>query len=135
MIEKMHMTNYEDDGWTNSTLEFLNPNWDVVLDRLKSMHNYSRPDLWLLKYKDIPDSYLLAVNGGSGIYHIQVNDGVYYHEAIDPSGSNEEVDIWLSDQGFSTEKRKTWNLEKAIEMVEYYFNFGEMNPNYEWSNE
>src|SRR5438045_453937 len=53
---------------------FDNPGWDVVERELRTMHNWAKPNLFLQQYRDIQDSNLLGVCGGSGIYHIQSAD-------------------------------------------------------------
>ena len=132
MIEKLELTIYEKDGWTHSIQESVNPDWDSVEQALRAMDKFSRPLLWLFKNQEIPDADLLTVCGGSGVYHVQVEEDESWYEAIDPSGSVDNVEVWLSDQGFSTEKRKTWKFKQARDLVKYYFTTGKRNPKYEW---
>ena len=67
------------------------------------------------------------------MYHIQVAAEACWCEVIDPDGSKEEVDVWLSDQGFSTEKQKTWPLDDALSIVDHFYKTGQMHPGYTWT--
>jgi hypothetical protein len=108
------------------------PGWDLVESELESMHRFEKPILTLQKKKEWEDSDLMMVNGGEGIYHIQIEEDDCWLQAYDPEGSDELVDVWLSDQGFSTERRYTWNLEDAGKIVRHYFETGEKHPGYRW---
>jgi hypothetical protein len=86
-----------------------------------------------IRIEIIGDSGCLAVCGGSGIYHIQIaNIRGDWCEAIDPNGADDQVDVWLSDQGFATSRKLTWPLKDATELVRYYFDNRSKHPGYAW---
>jgi len=99
------------------------------------MDNFRKPMLWLAKNPEETDSDVMAINGGSGVFHIQIEEEDDWFEAYDPDGSLEETEVWKSDQGFSTENRKTWDIENALEIVAHYFNNGTKTPKCAWTNQ
>ena len=132
-IDALNVTMYPRDGGPFKTTTHLLPGWEIVEHELRSMDNWEKPILWLHQNRSVGDSGCLAVCGGSGVYHIQVADtGGDWREAIDSSGSEEQVDVWLSDQGFTTARKLAWPIENAIELVRWYFEHGSPHPNYTW---
>ncbi|HET6250041.1 MAG TPA: hypothetical protein VFE47_20285 [Tepidisphaeraceae bacterium] len=133
LISALQVTRYPLVGgpYTNTTIE--RPSWDVVEEELRAMHNWEKPLLWLCKDRDVGYENCMAVCGGSGVFHVQVadNDGNWF-QAVDPHGSDQPVDVWLSDQGFTTKARYTWPVDKAVELVRWYFEHGTMEPRYAW---
>lgn len=135
MIRRLDITRYEEDGWTHATETVIDPTWERVSKELTSMDNIRKPILWMAKNPDQTDSEVMAINGGSGVFHIQIEEADDWFEAYDPSGSIDEIEVWKSDQGFSTQIRKTWDLESALEIVAHYFQNGTKTLNCAWTNE
>ncbi len=61
-----------------------------------------------------------------------VNEGakILYNEN---PGSDEIINVWTSDQGFSCEQRFTWPLTTAKQIIKHYFDTGELHPDFEWT--
>jgi hypothetical protein len=133
-IDALHVTVYRRDGGSKESTMHIAPSWELIEHELRTMDNYEKPILWLHQDRNIGDSDCLAVCGGSGLYHLQVADDVDWHEAFDPNGSDAEIEVWESDQGFSTARKFTWPVEHAIEIVRRYFERSEMHPDYRWTN-
>ena len=132
-IDAIHVTRYPRDGGHYTTETIVQPTWDVVERELRSMHNWEKPILWLHQDREVGDSNCMAVNGGCGIYHLQIADEEgNWEQAVDPNGSDEEVEVWLSDQGFATEGKFTWPVEQAVDLVRWYYERGTAHPRYSW---
>ena len=133
MIQKLEVVHYPRGPGNYTTEPFDNPDWDTVLGQLRSMHPYEIPILTLLKHADIPDGDIMMVNGGNDTFHIQIADSdANWCQAFDPNGSDEMIDVWTSDQGFSCERKFTWSLKTACEIIKHYFNTGERHPDFQW---
>lgn len=135
MIRRLDITRYQEDGWTHTTETVIDPTWERVLRELTSMDNFRKPIVWMAKDPDRTESEVMAINGGSGVFHIQIEEADDWFEAYDPSGSSDEIEVWKSDQGFSTEIRKTWDLENTLEIVAHYFQTGMRSPTHAWTNQ
>jgi len=132
-IDAIHVMRYPRDGGHFTTEVIERPAWDIVERELRSMHNWEKPILWLRQNREVGDSNCLAVCGGCAIYHVQIADKAGdWKQALDPEGSEEEIEVWLSDQGFATAAKFTWPVEKALELVRWYFDHGSAHPHYSW---
>jgi hypothetical protein len=119
--------------YEHTSVDVDDPPWSAVEAELSTMDNFAKPALWLFRDRNMPDGNCLAVCGGSGVYHVQVADeGADWKEAFDPSGSNDTVEVWRSDQGFAAEAKKTWALTDAVKLVRWYFETGTRHPEYSW---
>jgi hypothetical protein len=117
--------------WTSELI--LEPTWTQLEAELRTMHRFEKPMLWLLQDPDVPDGDLLCVTGGQDMYHVQIATPTgNWVQAINPEGSDKYVDVWTSDQGFSTQTRFTWRLEPILELVRWYFDHGVGHPKYQW---
>jgi hypothetical protein len=133
MIESLEITRYTHDNQPYTTETILEPSWDFLEQELRTMDNYEKPILWLCLEAGNGESDSMAVTGGNGVYHVQVVDSTFkWVQAMNPEGSSETVHVWTSDQGFETEAKFTWDLEKTLEMVRWYFEHGEPHPDFVW---
>jgi len=132
-IDAINITRYPRDRgpYTIETIE--RPTWDIVEREIRSMHNWEKPILWLKQDREIDETNCMAITGGSGIYHLQIVDEKgNWRQAADPEGSDHEVEVWLSDQGFATEAKFTWPVEKAVKLARWYYDRGTPHPEYSW---
>jgi len=133
MIELLEVTCYPREPGSYWTEKFPDPAWRMVESHVRQMHPYERPLLTLQRHRDVPDSELLMINGGNDLFHVQVADAdAYWSQAFDPDGSEEQVQVWLSDQGFATARRFTWGLIDALTLLRHYFETGSKHHGYHW---
>jgi hypothetical protein len=133
MIESLEITRYTRDKYPYTVESILEPSWDLLEQELRTMEKYEKPILWLCLEAGNGESDSMAINGGNGVYHVQIADSDFnWIQAINPEGSSEMVQVWTSDQGFETEAKFTWDLEKTLEMVRWYFEHGKAHPNFLW---
>jgi hypothetical protein len=133
-ILAMTITTYHPDtGRAKSTTQ-QNPTWDAVCAELSNMDSYSKPLLTLEQNADDPSANVMMICGGSGTYHIQYADNeACWFQACDPDGSDEEIDVWTSDQGFATAKKNTWPIETALTLAKYYYEHGCAHLAFNWN--
>ncbi len=133
MIASLDIIRYLRDNSAYTTETLLEPDWATLELRLGNMHRFDQPILWLCLNEGIGDTNAMAVTGGESVYHIQIADeDGYWIQAVNPNGSSEMLDLWISDQGFSTEQRFTWNLEQTLQIVKHYFLQGEPDSGVLW---
>lgn len=108
MVQLLTVTLYPRGPGSYWSEEHVNPTWGLVESELLTMDPFEKPILCLQLYLDIPDSDVMMVNGGNGVYHLQICDTeANWIQAFDPNGSEEEIDVWTSDQGFATARKYT----------------------------
>lgn len=133
-ILAMTISTYNPETGREKSKTQQNPSWDVVSTELLTMDAYSKPLLTLEQNTDDPTSNLMMICGGSGTYHIQYADSeACWFQAYDPDGSDEEIDVWTSDQGFATARRNTWPVETATKLAKYYYEHGCPHPEFNWN--
>jgi hypothetical protein len=133
MIESLEITRYTRDKNPYTVESILEPSWDLLEQELRTMDKYEKPILWLCLEAGNGESDSMAINGGDGVYHVQIVDSdLEWWTATNPEGSSETVQVWTSDQGFETEAKFTWGLENTLKMVRWYFEHGGAHPDIVW---
>ncbi|MCI5055533.1 MAG: hypothetical protein MRY83_05445 [Flavobacteriales bacterium] len=134
MIDAIDIVNYEKGGRNCDTVRRLKPTLQTTKIAIKNMDPYFQPILWIFQNREIPDANCMAITGGDNIFHIQVvdNEGNWFEAHHESDDDTTEIKIWTSDQGFQTTKDKLWSMEKALEIVEYYYKYQEMLPSVKW---
>lgn len=133
MIQQLLVVEYSINPGPPRTEVFDDPNFDLVVEKLRMMDRYFRPLLFLCKRADDHGSDVMQVEGGEGLYFIQATDDRgFWYTPCDAAGSSHQVAIWTSDQGNSVEAKYTWQLDDALAIVEYYFRKGAMLFTYDW---
>jgi hypothetical protein len=131
-IERLEMTHYAADGRTSSVERFEHPSWDTIERELCSMHRFSKPIMGLYQLQDVNDNQCMLINGGEDIYHMTVWDDISMMIYFDESRGDEEVEVWTSDQGFTTTAEDTCDTKRALEIVRWYCDHGKPHPYYLW---
>jgi hypothetical protein len=133
MIESLEITRYSRDGTSYTIESVAEPSWDVLEDALQTMDRFTKPLLCLCLYEGDGESDCMMINGGDGVYHLQIaNSEFEWCSAVDPNGPIDIVKVWTSDQGFEAEAKFTWDLLSAQKIVRWYFDNGEPHPDFAW---
>ena len=100
------------------------PAWADVEAAVRRMENFSFPCVELNTSDDYPSPDMLVVVGGEGRWALAQNTiGGWAYE--DPAGSDEEVRLWESDQGYFCEaKNIVTDIEKVLRIVRAYYDTG-----------
>jgi hypothetical protein len=111
--------------WT--CMEIRSPNWEDVSAAIRRMDDKEYP-IVQLSWKDVDscfdDEESLNVIGGavSGFALFELIPGWNFE---DPIGSDEDVRLWQSDQGyFCKRKNVIADVEKVLELSRIYFETG-----------
>ena len=133
MIAKLEVIHYPLDGGSWETESLATPSLEAVHEEIRTMDPFAKPIATLLQNPDITDGSLMMLNGGNDLYHVQIADeDACWIQAFDPSGSEEDVQVWSSDQGFSCARKLTWNLDTTLDLVRHYFLNQSPHPGYSW---
>jgi hypothetical protein len=115
--------------WHNENAD--NPTWEAVKQTVLQMDKFYRPIVVLV----LENSNKLWLNGDKDAWHIQKYDANTdtYFEAVNPRGNDTEVEVWTSDQGFTTTWRHAFNeSEKVLEVVKHFYDMGEFTTFVTW---
>jgi hypothetical protein len=112
--------------------ESLDPTWADVERFIREMDPFGQPIVFLQKQPGYEESDCMGITGGADTFHLQVRRDGDWVEAVNVERGTEEVEVWTSDQGFSTKARFTWSLESALKLAGGYFEEGILDPGIPW---
>ena len=99
------------------------PSWQAVEDAIRRMDNFCFPivQLGTTEYED--DEDLFNVVGGAGQYALFHHMGDW--QFTDPSGSDERVHLWESDQGYDCTGRNVLrDVERVLRVASEFYRTG-----------
>jgi Lon protease-like protein len=138
-LRKLHVTRYTG-RYDWSSQDLANPSWDQVETSIRCLDQFKRPFVWLLlgegdDWGAMEKEGYLNIIGGNGIYSVDgatPSDG--RRRLSVPKHSREKhIDVWLSDQGFSTEEVFVcYELETILRVAKHFCVHGRLDPSVEW---
>ena len=132
--KKLYRMNYLGLGDDNMVL-VVDPTWEQIVDAIKALDRHDYPSNWLYFDTNADDSQVpdFEVLGGDGAYCMhgwKLGRRCMY---VNPSGGNEEVHVWTSDQGTSLPAKYICpDIATVLEATRYYCEFGFLNPKFTW---
>src|SRR5262249_53464039 len=134
-VHLLDVTVYQDSGWTWKTERTPNPTLEDIETAVRRLDRFEYPFLHL--YEDAnaadDDPPALTVMGGQGEYTMFSGfngDELFY---FDPSRTDEEIEVWQSDQGFScAAKNCCGSLDAVVGITRYFCEHGELDPSAAW---
>lgn len=125
-------TYYSRKTGTPSNEEIEEPTWEKLEHEIRTMDPYEKPIIWITVGGDT-ESDCMAITGGGGVYHLQFSNGDGdWHQAVNPSRGDAEVEVWTSDQGFTTAEKFTWSIEDALRIAKVFWERQEPAPGVDW---
>jgi hypothetical protein len=116
--------------WTKD--ESLDPTWADVEGHIRQMHPFAQPIVFLQQRQDDTESDCMAINGGAAAFHVQALRQGKWLQAVNVERGTEEVEVWTSDQGFTTQARFTWSLESTLKLARKYFDEAALDDTVPW---
>ena len=129
----LSITHYDENGqqWYSEDIE--NPTWEQIEQSIRLLDRFQRPFLHLKKPEEPLESGYLSVLGGEGAYSLSAAVGDSFPNYFDPTQSDEEIDIWTSDQGYYPEEKYVcYDLNLVLRIAHHYAQFGELSPVVTW---
>jgi Lon protease-like protein len=124
-----------------SAHEVPNPTWDQIELALRRLDQFEYPYVWLLlgsggDWGLMEKEGYLNILGGNGIFCVDGATPFDGRRRLSVSQHSREttVDVWLSDQGFSTEERFVCkDIETVIRVARHFSIQRRLDPSVEWT--
>jgi WD40 repeat protein len=137
----LHFGHYVD-GRLSPSRDITDPRWLDIETAIRRLDQFKFPYVWLLLHgktlEDCIDDGHLNVIGGNGIYSI---DGATSkegrHRLFDSNHSRtRQVDVWLSDQGFTTQEAFVcFELSTVLRVAKHFYDHHSFDPSVEWQDD
>ncbi len=129
------ITVYADDGWGAGTERIENPQWSDIESAIRGLNRFTHPFVSVYRCTNPRDDAIpdFEVIGGDGAYAMQGLKNGSAALFFNPGGSNDPVEIWLSDQGTDLPAKNVCrDIEVVLEAARYFFEHGELDPRLQW---
>ena len=114
--------------------DIKDPSWSIVEREIHTMDPFEKPIVFLMTSDDNTETECMAITGGGDFYHLQISDSDgRWEEAVNPGRGGREIEVWTSDQGFTTEERNTWAVEDALRIARFFWDEQKPSPDVKWS--
>ena len=132
----LQITHYVTAGGPWHTERIVDPTWAAVEEAINKLDRCLLPFIWL--YDDpaaqpdgVPEFEIL---GGNQAYVVAIRCGGKEHWLQNPEGGDEEIDVWVSDQGASfPASLVSPSLAEVLRVAQYYFTYGLADPQSVWA--
>jgi hypothetical protein len=122
-IKNLTAIRYYLDGRHWDTEEVRHPSWTDVDRAIRRMDNYCFPIVQLNTTDNVEDENIFNVCGGDGRWSLFHTMGNWQYE--DAGGSEEEVRLWDSDQGYyCCQKNLLTDVAKVLRITKAFFETG-----------
>lgn len=130
----VRVTRYSRKTGRSSNEEIEEPTWEKLEREIRTMDPFEKPIIFITTAEDDTESDCMAITGGDGMYHLQISDAnAEWHEAVNLSRGDTEIEVWTSDQGFTTAERFTWSTEDALRIAKFFWQEQKPSPDTKWS--
>lgn len=129
-IHRLEAVIYES-HWSWHTDSLDKPDWGAIEKTILQMDKFYRPIVILF----LENSDALWLTGDKDAWHIQKHESHSdtYSEAVHPEGDNIEVQVWTSDQGFTTTWQHAFNDSATVlEVAKYLYDTGKFTNLLNW---
>jgi hypothetical protein len=109
------------------------PGWEDIESAIRALDQFSLPIVSLALREEtsdrLEDNIQMTVVGGNGVYMIECMPGDgQFHLVTDPTKGDEEVEVWLSDQGCQTEECNVCrDVADVLKIVRHFTESGAMD--------
>lgn len=134
-IGRLEITSYATVSGPYDTERILQPSWEAIQSAIVRLDRCFSPFIWLYRDADAPEGSVpdFQVVGGDNAYAVVINDGDKELWLQNPSAGDEEIDVWISDQGASIPARKVCPLlGEVLLAAQYFYEHGKPNPESMW---
>jgi hypothetical protein len=122
-IRHMTVLRYYRDGRHWDTEEIDSPSWSEIESAVRRMDNYCYPIVQLNTTDNEYDESIFNICGGDGRWALFQMMGMWQYEQ--PGGSEEEVRLWDSDQGYYChEKNVLTDIAKVLRIAKFFYETG-----------
>jgi hypothetical protein len=131
VVRAVRVIRYPTQGSYTET-ELLDPTWADVERCIREMDRFGQPTVFLQCRPGNTESDCMILSGGADALHVEADTNGDWVQAVNAERGTEEVEVWTSDQGFSTQARFTWPFESVLRLAHAYFEQGILDPGIPW---
>lgn len=134
-VGRLEITTYETVSRPYHTEVILHPAWEVVQGAISRLDRSFYPFVWLYTDTGAPQGSVpdFQVVGGNGAYAVVLRDCGKELWLLNPAGGDDEIDVWVSDQGASVPSRMVcMSLGEVLLAARYFFEHGTPSPDLRW---
>ena len=135
LVRLLQATIYREDGWTWWTEDIPDPTWDDIEASIRRLDRYCHPFVMLFREPYAEEDELPDFNviGGEGMYALDCMDNHTQYHYYDPTHGDEEIELWLSDQGYATkEKDVCYDINTVLKATRYFCEHALPDPDLTW---
>jgi hypothetical protein len=134
-IGRLEITTYETERGPYHTERVANPTWEAIQGAINRLDRCFYPFVYLYKDVNAPGDSVpdFQVVGGDNAYAVVIHEGDKELWLQNPGAGDEEIDVWVSDQGTSIPARQVCPLlGEVLLAARYFYEYGEPNPESTW---
>jgi hypothetical protein len=131
----LEITTYETARGPYHTERILHPAWEAIQAAIVRLDRCFYPFIFLYKDAGAPEDSVpdFEVVGSDNAYAVVIRSGDEELWLQNPGAGDEEIDVWVSDQGASIPARKVCPLLGEVLLAARYFHeHGKPNPESTW---
>ena len=136
LIRCLSFARYDQTNSAPFVKKINNPIWEDIKASVLRLDRNRYPWVWLFigKSDEDPAVDCLAIVGCENLYWIALSSGNHSQlRLFDPNKNRKQVDLWVSDSGFSESEVYTTNdVELVLKIAKYYAETGEPLPGANW---
>jgi hypothetical protein len=122
-IHHITVVRYYRDGRHWDTEKIISPAWPDIEYAIRRMDNYCYPIVQLNTTDDEEDENIFNICGGAGRWALFHMMGEWQYE--EPGGSEEDVRLWDSDQGYHCRRKNILaDIAKVLRVVKSFYETG-----------
>jgi hypothetical protein len=134
-VSRLDITTYETARGPYHTETVDNPTWEAIQGAISRLDRCLYPFIWLYKDTNTLDGSLpdFEVTGGDNAYAVVIRSGGEELWLQNPNAGDEEIDVWISDQGASIPARQVCPLlGEVLLAARHFYEHGKPNPESMW---
>lgn len=137
IVKRLDITVYTDGGRAWHVETTAAPAWPAIEQAIRNLDKFSLPFVWMCLSETEGVEERLEIMGGGGDYWIAGNfDGFWQRRFVNPSGGDDRVMVWTSDQGFGDDERYICHdVEVVVRAARYFFDHGHFDPSLTWEEQ
>lgn len=136
LIRSLSFACYEQTKSSPDVKKINNPIWEDIEASVLRLDKNRYPWVWLFigNSDEDPAVDCLAIIGGENLYWIALSAGNHSQlRLFEPNKNRNEIDLWVSDSGFSESEVYTTNdVELVLRIAKYFAETGEPLPEAKW---
>ncbi len=135
LVKLLQVHRYREDGSQMEPEDIANLTWRQIEESIRRLDRFCYPFVMLYcaenaEEDDLPD---FDVIGGESMYAFECRVDCTEYSYVDPSQGEEEMWVWVSDQGAAFPERNIcYDIDIVLQATRYYCDHGTPDPKLNW---